>query len=408
MKDAALNILILEDVPTDAQLIEYELAEAGMNFSTKQVANRSSFMKALEETPPDIILSDYALPSFDGPSALKIAREKCPHIPFIFVTGALVDDTAVELLKMGATDYILKNKLVRLPSAISRALREVEEHNELRHIEDALKESELTYRTIFENAGTATIIIEEDKTIVLANQQYEKLIGRSRIEVENKIKWTDYLHEDDLIEAGRIDLTQRKSPKKNPASYELRMLNKEGATQHVILFVSGIPSTTKSVMSILNITEQKNALMNLERESSALAEANIALKVLLKHREEDRKVIEETILANVKELIIPYIDKLKQMRLSEEKMNYLEIVKERLESIVSPFLRNLNSTYLGLTPREIEIANLVKEGRNTKDIMELLNISINAVDFHRKNLRTKLGLKNKKTNLRSYLTSIAQ
>jgi len=407
MKDKALNILILEDMVTDAKLIEYEMEEAGFLFSTKRVADRKSFLKALEELSPDIILSDYSLPSFDGRSALEIALEKCPHIPFIFVTGVLGDDTAVELLKKGATDYILKNKLVRLPAAIARALNEVEERNKRKEIEEALKESELTYRAIFENTGTATVIIEEDKRIVLANQQFENLMGLKKTEIENKIKWTDFIHEDDLAGACRFVLSQGKKSSPKSRSHEVCMKNSEGNMMyHVLLFISDIPNTTRSVMSILDITEQKRAALNLAMQTRNLEEANIALKVLLKHREEDRKTIEETILANVKELILPYIYKLKQMKLSEEKMVYVEIIKERLESIISPFSRNLNSSYMGLTPREIEIANLVKEGKSTKEIMEILNISINAVDFHRKNLRDKLGLKNQKTNLRSYLSSI--
>jgi DNA-binding CsgD family transcriptional regulator len=85
----------------------------------------------------------------------------------------------------------------------------------------------------------------------------------------------------------------------------------------------------------------------------------------------------------------------------------VEIIEAHLNDIISPFLRNLTSAYLNLTPREIEVASLVKEGKTTKEITELLNISATAVDFHRKNLRSKFGIKSKKTNLRSYLTSVS-
>src|SRR5512135_1212462 len=186
-----LKVLILEDVPTDAELMIEELAESGMTFDSRRVATKGSYVGAIADFHPDIILSDYSLPSFDGLSALKIAREKCPDVPFIFVSGALGEEMAIDLLKKGATDYVLKSRLSRLEPAVSRALHEVEERRERERAEQALKESEVRYRTIFENTGTATVIVEEDATIVLANRQFERLTGFSRVEVEGKRKWTD-------------------------------------------------------------------------------------------------------------------------------------------------------------------------------------------------------------------------
>jgi len=98
------------------------------------------------------------MPSFDGLAALKISRERCPDVPFIFVSGALGEEMAIDLLKKGATDYVLKNRLSRLEPAVSRALHEVEERTERERAEHALTESEVRYRTIFENTGTATAV----------------------------------------------------------------------------------------------------------------------------------------------------------------------------------------------------------------------------------------------------------
>jgi DNA-binding CsgD family transcriptional regulator len=147
--------------------------------------------------------------------------------------------------------------------------------------------------------------------------------------------------------------------------------------------------------------------LELELQTQKLEETNTALRVLLKAREEDKQKLEEKVLANVKELIIPYLKDLKNAGLDGRQKAYLEIVESNLNDIISPFLHQLSSKYLNLTPREIQVATLVKEGKATKEIAEMLHLSMNAVDFHRKNIRKKLGLKNKKANLRTHLLSLS-
>ncbi len=196
--NSELKILILEDVVTDAELMEFELRESGLVFVSQRVSTRASFVKALEERCPDIILSDYSLPSFDGLSALTLAQEICPEVPFIFVSGALGEEMAIELLKKGATDYVLKSRLSRLGPAVSRALHEYNEREERRRVEAELKESEDRYRTIFENTGTAMIIFEEDTTIVLANRGFERISGYMRSEIVGKKSWIEFVVEEDL------------------------------------------------------------------------------------------------------------------------------------------------------------------------------------------------------------------
>jgi DNA-binding CsgD family transcriptional regulator len=111
-------------------------------------------------------------------------------------------------------------------------------------------------------------------------------------------------------------------------------------------------------------------------------------------------------LANIKKLVLPYVENMKYLRLNDNQMAQLKIIETHLNDIISAFLHNLTSEYFDLTPREIQVANLVKEGKTTKEITQLLNISATAVDFHRKNLRSKVGIKNKKSNLRSHLLSL--
>jgi DNA-binding CsgD family transcriptional regulator len=144
----------------------------------------------------------------------------------------------------------------------------------------------------------------------------------------------------------------------------------------------------------------------LEVQKNSLEEINIAMKVLLKKREDDKTEIEDNILSNVKTLIEPYVDKLKRSGLPQGQQTFINILESNLNEIVSPFARKLSSKLLNLTPSELQVANLVKQGRTSKEIAGILNISGKTVGFHRENIRKKFGLKNKKANLRSHLLSL--
>jgi DNA-binding NarL/FixJ family response regulator len=162
-----------------------------------------------------------------------------------------------------------------------------------------------------------------------------------------------------------------------------------------------------------NITDRKKmeaALRKREREleekSRNLEDANTALKVLLRRREEDKAELEEKVLCNTRELILPYIENLKITPVDSHQRNQLTILERHINEIISPFLRTLSSKYPNLTPMEIKVVTFIREGRTTKEIAELLNASARTVDVHRDNIRQKLGLKNKKANLRSHLLSL--
>jgi PAS domain S-box-containing protein len=146
--------------------------------------------------------------------------------------------------------------------------------------------------------------------------------------------------------------------------------------------------------------------LELKEKTENLEEVNAALRVLLKKREEDKAENEEVILTNVKEMITPYIEKLKKGEMSDKYRAYLNILESNLNEITSPFARKLSYTYLSLTPTEIEVANLIKHGRTTKEVAEIMCITSRTVEFHRKNLRKKLGLEDQKENLRTHLLSI--
>ena len=146
--ETKLRILMLEDVPTDAELVERELREGQIDFVSRRVASKADFEGQLTGFDPDIILADFSLPGFDGLDALSIALDVCPAIPFLFVSGAIGEERAIESLKTGATDYVLKDRLSRLVPALKRALREAEERSERRRAEVALARSEERHRLL--------------------------------------------------------------------------------------------------------------------------------------------------------------------------------------------------------------------------------------------------------------------
>jgi PAS domain S-box-containing protein len=147
---------------------------------------------------------------------------------------------------------------------------------------------------------------------------------------------------------------------------------------------------------------------DLKEQSDHLEQVNAALNVLLSKREEDRSALEESVVVNVKELVLPYLEKLKKSELQSEKMTLITILESHLKDIISPFTTKLSSQFIKLTATEIKIANLVKDGRTNKEMASMLDLSENTVKNHRSQIRNKLGIKHKKINLRSYLRSLSK
>ncbi|AUB55071.1 PAS domain S-box protein [Methanobacterium subterraneum] len=175
-----IRVLILEDVPLDAELIETQLKREGLQFTSKIVEKEDDYRRELVEFQPSIILADHSLPQFDGITAMNLAREITPNTPFIFVSGKIGEDFAVEMLKEGATDYVLKNNLSKLPHSVVRALKEAKEKLEKSVAEQALKEREEKYRTLFEYFPNYVVVLGLDGKIIDLNHAAAKFSPLSR------------------------------------------------------------------------------------------------------------------------------------------------------------------------------------------------------------------------------------
>jgi len=293
--------------------------------------------------------------------------------------------------------------------------------------EEAMQESERRLADIINFLPDATFAIDLGGSVIAWNRAIEEMTG---ITAEDMLGKGNYeysipfyghrrpilidlvLTPDKEIENKYVFLWKEKDVR----FVETDILHLRGKQHYMWAKASPIYDLSGNVVgaieSIRDITTRKQAeeaLRTREQElgdkSRYLEEANTALKVLLEHREDDKRDLEENVLSNVRKFIVPYIEKLKKTQPSGDQNTYLEILESNLTNIVSPFFRNMTLTHFNLTPKELEIAHLIKEGKTTKEIADILNLSPRSIDFHRLNIREKLGLKSKKTNLRSTLLS---
>ena len=157
-----------------------------------------------------------------------------------------------------------------------------------------------------------------------------------------------------------------------------------------------------------NIEALDVASEELIAKSKKLEEINIAMKVLLEQREIDKKDLESKILTNIKMLIVPYIERLKLNSSAKNHMNYISILESNLMHIVSSLSSQLSSDIYSLTPKEVEVCNLIREGKQSKEIAEIMQVSFETINCHRQNIRKKLGLNNSKINLRAFIASLSE
>jgi PAS domain S-box-containing protein len=233
-----LRILHLEDDRDDAAIIEALLCDEGIDCKIERVLTRNDFVAALERGGFDLILSDFSLPAFDGLSALTLASARRPEVPFLFVSGTLGEELAVDALQRGATDYVLKQRLVRLAPAVRRAVAQAEERLELMRAEEAMIQSEFKYRQLFECLGEAAILADASSgRVVDTNRQAEILFGRTRSEILGRHR--HHLYSSPPIEEQRWTFTDPENPMAR-VSFEAEILSNTGCAVPVAVSISPI------------------------------------------------------------------------------------------------------------------------------------------------------------------------
>jgi PAS domain S-box-containing protein len=294
-------------------------------------------------------------------------------------------------------------------------------------IEEALTKSEKRY-SMAATAGSVGIWDwNVDTNDIYVDPNLKAILGYADHEIRNHLDdWGKLVHPDDgdLVMAEADKHFQGLTPR-----YEVvhRMLHKDGSIRWFLARGTAIRDESGKPLRVLgtdtDVTERvlaENALkkahdelelrvqertVELTKKTIKLEEANIALNILLKKREEDKTEIEEKVLSNVKDLIFPFLEKLKTTDLTLRQEAYLQSIESNLKDIISPYSIKLSSKYFSFTPAEIQVAEFIKHGKTTKEIADLLNISYRTICFHRQNIRKKLGLKKQKANLRAFLLS---
>lgn len=286
---------------------------------------------------------------------------------------------------------------------------------------ERLRESEEKFETIFEHANDHIAYVGMDGTIIEVNRKFEDVFGYRREEVIGR-KFYDFgvLSPPDWQRC--IDLANELLSGRVVASeaIEFEAVGSDGRKIYMEVNpravvkdgeVRGILAITRDVTARKReeelLRKHRDELERLVRErTSNLEEANTALRLMLRKAEEVRSELENTLLSNVKELVLPYVEKLKKSGLNDVQRAYLESLEANLNTITSPFVQGISVSFMNLTPAEIRVADMVKQGKTTKEIAEMLGMSPRTIDTHRYNIRAKLGLKKQKVNLRTHLLGL--
>ncbi|MCG2775076.1 MAG: PAS domain S-box protein [Desulfobacterales bacterium] len=332
---------------------------------------------------------------------------------------------------------------------LERRIKELEEAVDLTATVESLQTCLERYRAVFKTAKDAIFVTDETGRFVDVNQAACESLGYSKeelLQLSNR--------ELDADERGHEAFLKVRDKLAEKVTFEVNQRKKNGTLLHVEITGGffDFQRERKSVAIARNITERKQAEEMLQKahdelerrveertaelakaneklkqeiserkraeealrereeelknKTESLEETNTALRVLLNRKDEDKTELEKKVLSNVRELVIPFLEKVKKSQLNPKQVSHIDILELNLNDIISPFLRNFSVKYTSLTPTEIQVAHLVRHGVRSKEIANLLDLSKRTIDSHRANIRKKLKIKNKKSNLASYLSTI--
>jgi len=412
------KILVIDDEPALQKAMQKALKNE--NYDIIFADNGLEGLEQLKKEKPNLVLLDLRMPKLDGLEFLEKINIK-PDDPYsvVIVTGHGNDREVERSFELGVNFFLHKPlSLVEVRCLARRCLEMKAVEKELREHRHSL-EKLVTQRTkalisqvrfqqnLIDSIPVPIYFKDIDLNYLGCNRAFEETLGFTKEHIVGKTvhdilpqKLARVHHQKDLqlLQAGEIKYYEVSSAYPNGKKHDLLVFkalfhNKDGS-------VEGLIGTN------LDISERKQAQLQLELHAEELENANTALRVLLKQVNENKTDMESKVLDNFARLVKPYIDTLEANLANTPQQEYIKVIQENIKKITSAFSQKLSSSYIGLSPREIQVADLVRHGRTNKESAGVLNVSINAVEFHRNNLRRKLGIQNKKVNLRTYLLSM--
>ncbi len=432
---------------------DHMVIRVGMGFFTGQLGRRVSWGEGLGgkvwQTGKPLLVNDY----HNWPDRVADATLD----PLLCAMGIplKVDQRVRGVIGLGQVDTERRfeqddvETLERFSALALLALEKAELYSEVRHelgerrkAEARIRESEHRYRNFLESSPDPIVVYNLKGVATYVNPAFEQTFGMSREELLGK--QIDFVPAETwpetraaiqtMLSGQKISLFETQRLTKTGRKLDVQIssclyMNERGEHAGNIVTLRDITDRKRAERALQNYQDQLEELVQertaelgleveerrraekalrrretqLQAQSQHLEEVNTALRVLLKQRGEDKHEFQGNVLSNVKELVGPYLEQLKKSRLSTRQQTLLRILESNLDNIVSPFLSRLSARFLNLTPTEIRVINLIKEGKTNKEIAELMLISKNTVLFHRHNIRSKLNLKNTKVNLRTHL-----
>lgn len=435
-----ISILLVDD----EQLIRKSFTRdlSAEHFMVTAVAGGQEAINALAEKPFDLVITDLMMPDIDGFAVLKNAKRIAPATSVIILTGYGDMRSAIDALRLGADDFTLKpceieelifrirrclekrsllQRLAQQNTLLASQNRQLEDEIQQRQLVEAqLRASETRFRLALDASSNGVWDRNLLTGEVYFGTNWQHTLGyESEYTISDERTFEHLVHPDDR-ERVRTHLQAHIQGATPRYEAEYRIRNKAGDWQWMLSRGQAVArdadgNAQRIAGTVTDITRLKEAEAELQRNqeeleqrvkerTAELSESNVALNVLLKKREEDRETLAEQVLSNTSKLVEPFFDRLSESPLTEQQRALVDILRNNIRELTSPFASTYSSKLVRLTPAEMQVANMVKQGKRSKEIAEIMHLSPGTVNIHRKNIRKKLDISHQKTNLQTLLS----